>query len=343
MHGGQRQPKRTAMMTTPARQGYLSGAVCGLAAAIIWASWSAVTRLAVTTNLYPWDIVALRFGVAGLLLAPVLVRRGLALDRLGWPGLAGIIVGNGAPYALVAAAGLHLAPAYDGGALNPGCMPLFVALITATVLREKFSKARKLGLVLIFAGALMMIGWHTATGGTTWNNSRASGDALFLLASFLTAVFTVLTRQAKLDPIHAAALLSTGSMVIWLPIYLATSPTHLAQIPVVDLAIQAVFQGIVVTILSLVLYVRAVAILGASGGAAFGALVPALTAFIAIPLVGERPNDMGWLSIIVISAGVYLASGGPVPTVRGFAVRDYMGRMMKSGHCGRRRGTSSSG
>ena len=56
--------------------------------------------------------------MAGLLLSPVLVQRGLARDRLGWLGLAVIIAGTGAPYALVAAVGLRFAPAYDGGALN---------------------------------------------------------------------------------------------------------------------------------------------------------------------------------------------------------------------------------
>jgi len=44
---------------------YLKGALFGLAAASIWASWSVITRLAVTTNLNAWDIAALRFGVAG--------------------------------------------------------------------------------------------------------------------------------------------------------------------------------------------------------------------------------------------------------------------------------------
>jgi len=292
---------------------YLKGVLFGFAAASIWAGWSAMTRLAVTTSLDAWDIVALRFGVAGLLLSPIVVRRGLALDRLGWLGLTGIIAGNGAPYVLVAAEGLHFAPAYDGGALNPAMMPLFVALIAATLLREQLSRARKIGLFLVVAGALIIIGWHTEAAGTDWNPSRTFGDALFLVASFLTAVFTVLTRHAKLDPIHAAALVSTGSLVIWLPIYFATSPTHLAQIAVADLTVQAVFQGIVVTIVSLVLYVRSVAILGASGGAAFGALVPALTAFIAIPLLGEWPSDIGWVAIVLISAGVYLTSGGPLP------------------------------
>jgi hypothetical protein len=56
-----------------------------------------ITRLAVTTSLDARDIVALRFGVAGLLLSPVLLQRGLARDRLGWLGLAVIIAGTGAP------------------------------------------------------------------------------------------------------------------------------------------------------------------------------------------------------------------------------------------------------
>jgi drug/metabolite transporter (DMT)-like permease len=304
------------MPAQPHSPSYLKGALFGLAAVCIWASWSAITRLAVTTNLGASDIVALRFGVAGLLLSPVVVRHGIALDRLGWLGLAGIIAGNGAPYAFVAAEGLHYAPAYDAGALNPAMMPLFVTLIAATVLHEHPSRARKLGLVLVVSGALTLILSHTEPIGTMLNSSRTLGDSLFLLASFLTAVFTVLTHRARLDPIHAVALLSTGSLVIWLPIYLSTSASSLAQIPAAELAVQAVFQGILVTIVSLLFYVRSVAILGASCGAAFGALVPAFTAFIALPLLGERPSGMRSVAIVVISAGVYLASGGPLPIVR---------------------------
>jgi len=73
------------------------------------------------------------------------------------------------------------------------------------------------------------------------------------------------------------------------------------------------FQGILVTIISIVLYGRAVVILGASGGSAFGALVPALSALLAIPLLGEWPNRSDWIGIVLISAGVYLAGGAPLP------------------------------
>jgi drug/metabolite transporter (DMT)-like permease len=286
---------------------YLKGAVFGFAAVSIWAGWGVISRRAVTGGLDAWDIAALRFGVAGLLLSPVLMRRGLARDRLGWPGLAAIVAGLGAPYALAAAGGLHFAPASDQGALNPGCMPLFVALITAVVLGERLSRARKLGLSLIMAGALIIVG------GRAWSTSRTLGDALFLCAAFLSAGFTVVMLQAKLDPLHAAALVSTGSLVIYLPVYLVFFGPRLAQLPLADIAVQALFQGVVVTILALLLYGRAVAILGASGGSAFGALVPALSALLAMPLLGEWPTETDWLAIVLISAGVYLASGGRLP------------------------------
>ncbi len=294
-----------------AHSAYLKGAAFGFAAASIWAGWSVITRLAVTTRLDAWDVAALRFGVAGPLLLPVLLRRGLARDRLGWLGLAAIMAGLGAPYVLAAAGGLHFAPASDQGALNPGCMPLFVALIAASVLGERLSSARKLGLSLIVAGALIIVGGHAWS--AAWSISRALGDALFLVAAFLSACFTVAMRQARLDPLHAAALVATGSLVIYLPVYLAFFGSRLALLPPADLAVQALFQGVVVTIISLLLYGRAVALLGASGGSAFGALVPALSALFAIPLLGEWPSETDWMGIVLISFGVYLTSGGQLP------------------------------
>ena len=120
-------------------------------------------------------------------------------------------------------------------------------------------------------------------------------------------------RQSKLDPIHVAALVSTGSLVIYVPPYFAIRGIHFSDVPFAGLTFQVIFQGIVVTIISLVLYGRVVLILGASGGSAFGALVPALSVLLAIPLLGEWPTASGWVGVALISAGVYLASGGPLP------------------------------
>jgi drug/metabolite transporter (DMT)-like permease len=167
-----------------------------------------------------------------------------------------------------------------------------------------------LGLSLILAGALIIVGGHAAA----WSPSRTFGDALFLFAAFLTACFTVVMRQSKLDPLHVAALVSTGSLVIYLPIYVALYGTRFAQLPLAEIPFRRFLQGVLVAIVSLLLYGRAVASLGASGGAAFGSLVPALSALLEIPLLDEWPNKTDWVGIALISAGVYLSNGGPLPS-----------------------------
>jgi drug/metabolite transporter (DMT)-like permease len=294
----------------PASAHYLRGALCGFAAASIWASQSAMTRFAVTTSFDPWDIALLRFGLAGLLLTPVIVRRGFALDRLGWLGLVVLIAGGGAPHALVAASALRLAPAAELSALNPGCIPLFVAAIAFACARETVSTAQRAGLALIVTGAVLLIAADATDAGVPWSTSRLFGAALALLAALMWAVFTVVMRRADLGPLHAVALVSVGSLVLYLPVYVTWRGATLARVPLVELTTQVVFQGVLVTIVSLLLYGRAVALLGAAGGAAFGALVPALSALMAIPLLGEWPSATDWLAIVVISSGVYLTSGG---------------------------------
>jgi drug/metabolite transporter (DMT)-like permease len=295
---------------------YLKGAACGLAAAAIWASWSAVTRFAVTTSFDPWDVALLRYAAAGVLLSPVLARRGLARDRLGWRGLMALIAGAGAPYALVAAVALRLAPAAELSALNPGCIPLFVAAIAFAFAGEAISFAQRVGLALMVTSAVILIAASTTDFGATWSTSHTFGAGLALLAALMWAEFTVVMRRADLDPLHAAALVSTGSMAIYLPVYVFWRGAALAQVPFVELTIQIVFQGVLVTIVSLLLYGRAVALLGAPRGAAFSALVPAFAALIAIPLLSEWPSATDWLTIVLIGAGVYLASGGPAVTAR---------------------------
>jgi drug/metabolite transporter (DMT)-like permease len=78
-------------------------------------------------------------------------------------------------------------------------------------------------------------------------------------------------------------------------------------------------QGLLTTVISQWFFGRAVGILGASKGSAFSALCPAMTALAAIPLLGEWPAALDWIAILLISGGVYVASGGPLPVRRGIA------------------------
>jgi drug/metabolite transporter (DMT)-like permease len=282
-----------------------------MAAVSIWSGWIVVARLGLKSSMTPWDIAALRFGVAGLFLLPYVFSKGLALERLGWIGLAAIVLGGGAPV-LLANAGLMFAPAAHAGALFPGVMPLMVAILAAAILREAFTGAKKIGFVLILFG-VFGIAW--STGGAV-ESGQSIGHAMFLGSALAWACYTVAMRRARLDGLHAAAIAAVGALLLNMPVYLLTAGTSVASAPWGDIALQAFVQGILTAVVSLIFYGRAVAILGASSGAAFAALSPAMTAVIAIPILGEWPTATDWIAIASISAGVYVVSGGPLPRRR---------------------------
>jgi drug/metabolite transporter (DMT)-like permease len=293
----------------PTTADYVRGSLYGVAAVAIWASWVVAVRLGLRTSLTPWDITAIRFGVAGLILLPYLMKQGLAVDRLGGVGLAAIALGGGAPMVLLSYGGLLFAPAAHAASLYTALIPLNVAILAAVVLGEAFTVAKRIGLALVVAGVLGIV-WGA---GGTLGSRQNIGHALFIAAGMLWACYTVALRKARLDGLHAAAIAAVASLITYVPAYAVLFGTRLFDAPWHDVALQAFVHGVLTAVISLVLYGRAVSILGASNGSAFAALSPVMTAILAIPILGEWPVASDWIAMLLISGGVYIASGGPLP------------------------------
>jgi drug/metabolite transporter (DMT)-like permease len=294
---------------SPTTAEYARGALYGLAAVSIWSGFIVAARLGLRTSLTPWDIAAIRFAVSGSLLLPYVVRKGFALERLGWTGLAAVVAGCGAPMVLLANAGLLFAPAAHAGALFPGVTPLMVAILAAPILRETFTFQKRIGCTLIVVGVIGIVWGAGGTIGTTQN----IGDLLFLAAGLAWACYTVAMRRARLDGLHAAGLAAAISLALYLPIYTYFAGTSVFKAPLPDIALQVIVQGLLTGIVALLLYGRMISILGATSGAAFLALTPAMTALMGVPILGEFPSAIDWMAIVVISTGVYVVSGGPLP------------------------------
>jgi len=300
----------TNLIKDPARVWQLViGAVCAIAAVAIWAGWLVMMRVGVTTTLTAFDLTALRFGVAGVVLLPVVLRRGLAFNRLGWPGFTAVVIGAGAPVQLLVGAGLSFAPVAHASVLSYGISPLIVAGLAAVALKERLVPIRKAGLVLVTLGALVIGG----VGISSFGGRQSIGHLLFLTAACLWACYAVVLRRARLDGLHAAAIAAVVSLLVYFPLYLIFIDHRLLQVSLTDLVGQAFYQGVVTATVSLALFGRSIMLLGASKAAAFVALVPVIAALMAIPALGEWPTSIDWLAIGMITAGVYLASGAPVP------------------------------
>ncbi len=294
------------------------GFAWGLFAISIWVAWMLATRWGVKSTLDFWDLTALRFGTAGLILLPVAWRSGLDPRCVGPGGSTGIaiwaamLLGAGFVYQLVAASAFMFAPIAHGAVLMPGTMPLIVALLSVLILGEKIAGTRRLGFLLIPLGVGTLAGASLAHGaGGEWR-----GQLLFVCGAMLWASYTVAMRKSGLSPIAAAALVSVWSAVLYLPYYALFHGANLARAGWGEIGFQILIQGVLSSVVSLIAYNRALQLLGASRGAALASLVPVLATVFAIPLLGEWPQPLDWLGVATISVGVYLATGGKLPFLR---------------------------
>ncbi|HXS80784.1 MAG TPA: DMT family transporter [Gammaproteobacteria bacterium] len=276
----------------------------GALAALIWAGFPAITKLAMASHLLDaWDITALRFGVGGLLLLPLFARRRLGtLHPLAALFLA---CGAGAPYVLLTAGGLEFAPGGHMGVMTPSCMLLCSTLGSRLILKEPLNGGRIAGALAITAG-LVALGWDGLQnhGELTW-----LGDAMFVLGGLFWASYTIGLRVWRVEPVHATAIVGVLSMVLYLPGYAWLAGTELAAAPWREIVIQAVFQGVLSAVVALLLYTRAVAILGAARGAVFAALVPAFSLLLAVLTLHETPSAPQLVGVVFVTAGMVFALG----------------------------------
>jgi drug/metabolite transporter (DMT)-like permease len=293
----------------------LAGAAYGSLASLIWAGFPAVTKLSLASDaLTAWDITALRFGVAGLLLLPIFVRRGLG--KLRWSTALFLACGAGAPYVLLTAGGIAFAPAGHMGVITPSCMLLCSTLGGRLILGEQLTLARTAGVVLILAG-LLMLGWDGLAnhGELTW-----LGDLMFVLGGLFWASYTIGSRAWAVEPFHATVIVAVLSL-LYLPAYALFAEPRVATAPLDAIVVQIVFQGILSAIVALLLYTRAVAMLGAARGAVFAALVPSLSLLVAIPLLGELPTALQLVGVVLVTLGMLGALGLYAPARWRFAAR----------------------
>jgi drug/metabolite transporter (DMT)-like permease len=200
---------------------------------------------------------------------------------------------------------MTFAPAAHIGVMLPGVMPMFVALFAFLLFGERYTGGRLLGYGLVLAGVLGLGGAGLLEAGASdWR-----GHALLLLSAASWACFTLAFKRSGLTGWQAAALINAVSAIIMIAADALQGGPRLWDLPWETVAMQGFAQGILSGLLALAAYSYAVSVLGASKASAFVSLTPALTAVIAALTLAERPDGMTVAAVIVVGAGVALASG----------------------------------
>lgn len=275
------------------------GVAWAIAAVGIWSGSLVLLRLGVTTSLNAYDLTALRFGTAAILLVGVLWRRGLALDQLGGLGFVVLIMCQGAPYILILSTGLLFAPVADAGAVNPGFMAVFVAVAGWILFGDRMTMTRAVGILGILAGAVIFSDMMTL-------RVASKGHLIFVITGGMWAVYALIVRRTRIQAVHATAIVAVGSAVVYLPVYVIALPSQLGRAPVADVVFQALYQGGLTSVVALFAFTRSAETLGATAGAALTAFIPVVTLALGAVFLGEAADLREIVAALVIGVGVAL-------------------------------------
>jgi len=275
---------------------------CGVVA--LFSSFVIVSRWGLSTALTLPDIAALRFGIGGLLLLPILLKYGLS--GLSVPQAVVLATLGGLGFALLAYAGFALAPAAHGAVLLHGTLSLTTAFLIWTVGSGTARGGQKAGLALIAVGIAAMA-WD---GFAQASKALLAGDACLLAASLCWSGYGLYVKRLGLQATRAAAIVAVISALIFLPVYAMLPGKMLLQASWRDLVVQGVFQGVLIGAVSIFVYTRAVALLGAADVSFFTAAVPGLTTLAGFLLLGEAPSLPSLAGVVLVTTGMAAALRG---------------------------------
>lgn len=294
-------------MSTPAPS-FAVGLSCGLVVPFIWGGWIVASRFGVLHALTPFDVTAIRVGVAAVVVLPLMLTRGLAGLPL-WKGVV-LSFGVGVPFALTSFGGMALAPVVHAGVLTNGVMPIFAAVIGYYWLRELPARAQMGGMALIVVGGVMV-------GGDSFSLDAPPGqwlgDLLLIAAAGCFALYMTALRRWNVTILQAVIAVPTISSAIYIPIWVLFLPSGLLQFdnfpPWQEVALQTVYQGIIASFIVVILVTRATRSVSATTMAVLLAGSPTLAVLFGIVLLDELPSLLAWSGLVVTTLGMVLAVG----------------------------------
>ena len=301
-------PKEVNKKTHPPAPGspnkYLIAWIAAAFAFLLFAAQFVFSRQAILDDLSAQDVIALRYGVAGLIAVPLALRwRNRDQSGLNWRRSIALAATAGAPYFLLLLGGLSLAPASNALVINPG-VTLLGALLLAFALLLEAPTRRKLAAAVLALTGLLLVGGADLSAGP---NKAWLGNTLFVMSGLSWAVYMFLLNRWRIEPLRAAIAIAAVS-TLYLPIYALTAPTGLFSVPVQILLVQGLFHGLGHALLAMLLFSYAVRNLGVARVALMTPLVPASGLIMSAYALGEKLSPWQSAGAILILCALPLAS-----------------------------------
>ena len=283
------------------------GIAVGLVAASIGALYTVFARWGIAHGLSSPDLTVLRFGVAGVLMLPVLALacwRDMAQFTTRWRIWLSVALLAGTPVGLLMFGALQFAPPSHAAVFPFTAMSVMGMVLGAVVLGDRMTMRRLLGIAVVLAGLVLVSGVEASS----LTPRAAIGDAMFLAAGTLWAGFGIVLRKHRLDPLLATAVISISALLTYVPAYAwFTGGEGLVKAAPFVFWVEVLVQGVIAGAGTLYTYSKMVSLLGPSRAAVFPALAPGLAALMAWPVLGHVPAVLEAIGLLLVMTGLIIA------------------------------------
>ncbi len=281
---------------------------------VCWTGFNIVSRLGGKSVLTPFDIAALRFAVSAFFMLPVFIA---VKNNLPWPRLIALASAGGVFYALLAYGGFAYAPAAHAGIVINGGVPLATAGLAWLWLKDR-PAPRSLWALAIAATGVAIIGIKSLGAPHPDNPLEWLGDLCFAGAAILWACYGLMVRLWHVRPIDAVSGIAVASATLYLPIYILFLPKGIFNAPLGDIVLQGVYQGMVAALIAAFSYAYATLSLGSGAASLTLAIVPATSALLAVPLLGEAFGGVTVVGVVLVTVGATFGAlvKKPAPNLR---------------------------
>lgn len=191
------------------------------------------------------------------------------------------------------------------GAVIIATIPLFIPYAAYLLFQERLTLMNRIGLVISFAGVLMVI-----LAKTDGISAQPKGILLMFVAVFSAVGYTMLVKKLADDynPITITAYQSFYGLLMFLPFFL------ILELPDLDIRaasqsslLAVVYLGVFGSGICFILLTIGVRELGAAKANVFGNLIPVVTAILSFFLLKESMPVIKILGILVVIAGLLMS------------------------------------
>ncbi len=276
-------------------------------AMLLWASSFVALKLAFR-GYHPMQVIFARMLIASLCFLPFVPSfRKLNWRRRDVKYLLIMAICEPCLYFLFEAKALELTSASQAGMIT-AMLPLLVAILAWSWLKEQVSRQTLLGFSLAICGAIWLsLASDTSAGAP----NPLYGNFCEFLAMVCAAGYTVSLKHlsSNYPPLFLTAVQAFIGSLFFFPFLLLPEvglPGHWESLP----AMATIYLGTVITFGAYGCYNYSVSRIPASQAAGYVNLIPVFGVILGMLILGESLNRPQWLACVLVFAGVWLSSHG---------------------------------